>query len=67
MPSLTVTATLLTPYIQVVLTNLRVDVPRHSWSHEMYTFSCAQARFLLPVSADHVTSVTPDMTRSACC
>lgn len=48
---------------QVILTNLRVDMPRHSWSPEMYTFSCAQGRFLLPVAADHVTSMTPDMTR----
>lgn len=52
-------------HLQVVLTNLRVDMPRHSWSHEMYTFSCAQGRFLLPVAADHVTSMTPDMTRWA--
>ncbi len=50
---------------QVVLTNLRVDIPRCSWSPEMYTLSCAQARLLLPVAQAQVDAMMPDMTRSA--
>lgn len=48
---------------QVVLTNLRVDIPRYSWSPEMYTLSCAQARLLLPVAEAHVANMMPDMSR----
>ena len=48
---------------QVVLTNLRVDVPRCSWSPEMYTMSCAQMRLLMPVAEAQVTNMMPDMTR----
>ena len=50
---------------QVVLTNLRVDIPRCSWSPEMYTLSCARARLLLPVAESQVASMMPDMTRYA--
>lgn len=52
-------------HTQVVLTNLRVDVPRCSWSPEMYTLSCAQARLLLPVAEEQVANMMPDMSRCA--
>ncbi|KAL3144165.1 hypothetical protein ABBQ32_003949 [Trebouxia sp. C0010 RCD-2024] len=52
------------PIIEVVLTNLRVDIPRYSWSPEMYTLSCAQARLLLPVAEAHVAKMMPDMFRA---
>jgi len=52
-------------HAQVVLTNLRVDVPRCSWSPEMYTLSCAQARLLLPVAEEQVANMMPDMSRCA--
>ncbi|DBA93880.1 TPA: hypothetical protein ACH3X3_013925 [Trebouxia sp. C0006] len=52
------------PITEVVLTNLRVDVPRCSWSPEMYTLSCAQARLLLPVAEEQVANMMPDMSRA---
>lgn len=52
-------------HVQVILTNLRVDIPRCSWSPEMYTLSCAQARLLLPVAEQQVANMMPDMSRCA--
>ena len=46
---------------QVVLTNCKVDIPRNSFSLEMYTLDCKHARMLLPVAEAQLDRMKPDM------
>ena len=51
---------------QVVLTNVRLDIPRHSWSPDFYTMSCGQVHVVLPVAQAYVDKARPNVTRWAC-
>ena len=46
---------------QVVLTNFRMDIPRNSFSLEMYTLDCKHVRMLLPVGESHLDRMKPAM------
>ena len=48
---------------QVVLTNVRLDIPRHSWSPDFYTMSCGQVHVILPVAQAYVDKARPNVTR----
>ncbi|KAK9809768.1 hypothetical protein WJX73_004442 [Symbiochloris irregularis] len=52
------------PLLEVVLTNLQVDLPRSSFSTEVYTLQCGQVQLLLPVSAAELDTMRPCMDRS---
>lgn len=49
--------------LQVVLTNVRLDIPRHSWSPDFYTMSCGQVHVVLPVAQAYVDKARPNVTR----
>lgn len=49
--------------LQVELTNLQVDLPRNSFSCEVYTLRSRRARLLLPVSAAQLEAMKPGMDR----
>lgn len=46
---------------QVVLTNFRMDVPRNSFSREMFTLNSEYVRMLLPVSEAQLSKLKPNM------
>ena len=47
--------------VQVVLTNFKMDVPRNSFSQEMYTFNSKYVRMLLPVDEAQLERMKPTM------
>ena len=47
--------------MQVVLTNFQMDVPRNSFSREMYTLHCNYVRVLLPVNDMQLEKMRPSM------
>ena len=47
------------------MTNLRIDVPRHSWSPEFYSISCSQASMVHPATTSYVEQLKPCMTQCA--
>ncbi len=49
--------------LQVVLTDTRIDVPRHSWSPEFYSLSFSQSSVVYPATTTYVQQLKPDMTR----
>ncbi|KAK9808775.1 hypothetical protein WJX72_003363 [[Myrmecia] bisecta] len=52
------------PLTEVVLTNLRVDIPRHSWAEDFYSISCGHLRLLLPVAKAYIERVKPNLDES---
>lgn len=48
---------------QVVLTDMRYDVPRHSWSEDFYSLSCSQASIVHPATSGYIEQLKPDMQR----
>ena len=48
---------------QVVVTDARVDVPRHSWSSDFYSMSLSQASVVYPATEAYMSQLKPDMSR----
>ena len=50
-------------YCQVVVSDARIDVPRHSWSQDFYSVSLSQASVVYPATDSYVSQLKPDMNR----
>lgn len=49
--------------VQVVVSDVRVDVPRHSFSPEFYSLSCTQGSLAYPATTAYAECLKPDMER----
>lgn len=49
--------------MQITLTDFRMDVPRHSYSPELYSFSCGHATFIFPAAYAYLQRLHAEVGR----